>query len=158
MTFKWHCTGTMHFILVFIFTTQAFPIIILVYMFVDYQSEYYGPGGNFEYYTQGPPLLQAQTPVDLGFSSGPAGTPLGGMDHHLAGHHPSGEVQCFTDIISHHPVDSPSPEPNGPGSMHSISSEMCGVSTPFTSLSINGSGYSNQLSHSSSEMSEGTVW
>jgi LIM homeobox protein 1 len=127
-------------------------------MFVDYQSEYYGPGGNFEYYTQGPPLLQAQTPVDLGFSSGPAGTPLGGMDHHLAGHHPSGEVQCFTDIISHHPVDSPSPEPNGPGSMHSISSEMCGVSTPFTSLSINGSGYSNQLSHPSSEMSEGTVW
>uniref|UniRef100_A0A4W5K5A8 LIM/homeobox protein Lhx1 n=1 Tax=Hucho hucho TaxID=62062 RepID=A0A4W5K5A8_9TELE len=124
----------------------------------DYQSEYYGPGGNFEYYTQGPPSSQAQTPGDLGFSSGPAGTPLGGMDHHLAGHHPSSEVHCFNDIISHHPADSPSPEPNGPGSMHSISSEMCGPSTPFTSLSLNGSGYSNQLSHPSSEMSEGTVW
>ncbi|KAJ7995859.1 hypothetical protein DPEC_G00231090 [Dallia pectoralis] len=123
----------------------------------DYQNEYYGPGGNFEYYTQGPPS-QAQTPGDLGFSSGPSGTPLGGLDHHLAGHHSSGEVQCFTDIISHHPADSPSPEPNGSGSMHSISSEMCGSSTPFTTLSLNGSGYSNQLSHPSSEMSEGTVW
>ncbi|KAM6970382.1 LIM/homeobox protein Lhx1-like [Aplochiton taeniatus] len=119
----------------------------------DYHSEYYGNGGNYEYYP-GPPSSQAQTPADLGFvpSSGPAGTPLGGMDHH----HP-GE-QCYPDIISHHPADSPSPEPNGPGSMHSISSEMCGPGTPFTTLSLNVSGYSNQLSHPSSEISEGTVW
>ncbi|XP_062341444.1 LIM/homeobox protein Lhx1-like [Osmerus eperlanus] len=125
----------------------------------DYQSDYYGPGGNYEYFVPGPPSSQAQTPADLGFvaSSGPAGTPLGSLDPHLAGHHPPGEVPCYTDIISHHPADSPSPEPNGPGSMHSISSDMCGPSTPFTTLSLN-SGYSNQLSHPSSEMSEGTVW
>lgn len=130
-------------------------------MNTDYPAEYYGSGGNYEYF-QGPPSSQAQTPADLGFvpSSVPAGTPLGGMDHHHhhPGHHCPGEVQCFSDTVSHHPVDSPSPEPSGPGSMHSISSEMCGPSTPYTTVSLTDNGYTNQLSQPSSEMSEGTVW
>ncbi|KAF3692529.1 LIM/homeobox protein Lhx1 [Channa argus] len=126
----------------------------------DYQSEYYGPGGNYDFFPQGPPSSQAQTPVDLPFvpSSGPTGTPLGGMDHPLPGHHPSSEVQRFSDIMSHHPGDSPSPEPGIPGPLHSISSEVFGPSPPFTSLSLNGSGYNNHLSHPPSEMNEGTVW
>lgn len=126
----------------------------------DYQSEYYGPGGNYDFFPQGPPSSQAQTPVDLPFvpSSGPTGTPLGGMDHPLPGHHPSSEVQRFSDIMSHHPGDSPSPEPGIPGPLHSISSEVFGPNPPFTSLSLNGSGYSNHLSHPPSEMNEGTVW
>ncbi|KAF3847259.1 hypothetical protein F7725_020287 [Dissostichus mawsoni] len=43
----------------------------------DYQSEYYGPTGNYDFFPQGPPSSQAQTPVDLPFvpSSGPTGTP-----------------------------------------------------------------------------------
>uniref|UniRef100_A0A3Q3IY42 Homeobox domain-containing protein n=2 Tax=Monopterus albus TaxID=43700 RepID=A0A3Q3IY42_MONAL len=126
----------------------------------DYQSEYYGPGGNYDFFPQGPPSSQAQTPVELPFvpSSGPTGTPLGGMDHPLPGHHPSSEVQRFSDIMSHHPGDSPSPEPGIPGPLHSISSEVFGPSPPFTSLSLNGSGYNNHLSHPPSEMNEGTVW
>ncbi|CAB1451622.1 unnamed protein product [Pleuronectes platessa] len=126
----------------------------------DYQSEYYGPGGNYDFFPQGPPSSQAQTPVDLPFvpSSGPTGTPLGGMDHPLPGHHPSSEVQRFSDIMSHHPGDSPSPEPGIPGALHGLSSEVFGPSPPFTSLSLNGSGYSNHLSHPPSEMNEGTVW
>ncbi|XP_041863583.1 LIM/homeobox protein Lhx1-like [Melanotaenia boesemani] len=125
----------------------------------DYPSEYYGSGGNYEYF-QGPPSSQAQTPADLGFvpSTIPAGTPLGTIDHHHVGHLCAGEVQCFSDTVSHHPVDSPSPEPNGPGSIHSISSEMCGPSTPFTTVSLSDNGYTNQLSQPSSEMSEGTAW
>ncbi|NXQ87173.1 LHX1 protein, partial [Nyctibius grandis] len=61
----------------------------------DYQSEYYGPGSNYDFFPQGPPSSQAQTPVDLPFvpSSGPSGTPLGAMDHPLPGHHPSSEAQ-----------------------------------------------------------------
>lgn len=126
----------------------------------DYQSEYYGPGGNYDFFPQGPPSSQAQTPVDLPFvpSSGPTGTPLGGMDHPLPGHHPSSDVQRFSDIMSHHPGESPSPEPGIPGPLHSISSEVFGPSPPFTSLSLNGSGYNNHLSHPPSEMNEGTVW
>ncbi|XP_052413278.1 LIM/homeobox protein Lhx1b [Carassius gibelio] len=124
----------------------------------DYQGEYYGPGSNYDYFPQGPPSSQAQTPGDLGFmpSSGPAGTPLGSMDHHHGAHHPSSETQCFSEMISHHPGDSPSPEPSAPTSIHSISTDMCDSTPPFTSLnSLSGNGYSNQLS---SEMSEGTVW
>lgn len=126
----------------------------------DYQSEYYGPGGNYDFFPQGPPSSQAQTPVDLPFvpSSGPTGTPLGGMDHPLPGHHPSSDVQRFSDIMSHHPGESPSPEPGIPGPLHSISSEVFGPSPPFTSLSLNGSGYNNHLSHPPSEINEGTVW
>ncbi|XP_028838288.1 LIM/homeobox protein Lhx1b [Denticeps clupeoides] len=125
--------------------------------YADYQGEYYG--GNYDYFPQGPPASHAQTPGDLGYvsSSGPAGTPLGTMDHHHH-HHPSGEVPCYTDIASQHPGDSPSPEPGGPGSMQSVSSEMCGPGTPFASMGLNGGGYSSQLSHPSSELSEGTVW
>ncbi|XP_072230953.1 LIM/homeobox protein Lhx1-like [Leuresthes tenuis] len=125
----------------------------------DYAGEYYGPGGTYEYY-QGPPSSQAQTPADLGFvpSTVPAGTPLGAIDHHHTGHHCPGEMHCFSDTVPHHPVDSPSPDPNGPGSIHSISSEMCGPSTPFTTVSLNDNGYTNQLSQPSSEMSEGTAW
>ncbi|XP_051535939.1 LIM/homeobox protein Lhx1-like isoform X1 [Myxocyprinus asiaticus] len=126
----------------------------------DYQSEYYGPGGNYDFFPQGPPSSQAQTPVDLPFvpSSGPTGTPLGGMDHPIPGHHPSSEVQRFSDIMSHHPGDSPSPEPGIPGPLHSMSSDVFGPSPSFTSLSLNGSGYSNHLSHPPSEMNEATVW
>ncbi|XP_061775309.1 LIM/homeobox protein Lhx1 isoform X1 [Nerophis ophidion] len=126
----------------------------------DYQSEYYGPGGNYDFFPQGPPSSQAQTPVDLPFvpSSGPTGTPLGGMDHPLPGHHPSSEVQRFSDIMSHHPGDSPSPEPGMPGTLHSMSSEVFGPSPPFTSLSLNTNGYSNHLSHPPTEMNEATVW
>ncbi|XP_043095336.1 LIM/homeobox protein Lhx1b [Puntigrus tetrazona] len=120
----------------------------------DYQGEYYGPGSNYDYFPQGPPSSQAQTPGDLGFmpSSGPAGTPLGSMDHHHGAHHPSNETQCFSDMISQHPGESPSPEPNA----HSISADMCDSTPPFTSLSsLAGGGYSSQLS---SEINEGTVW
>ncbi|XP_015414543.1 PREDICTED: LOW QUALITY PROTEIN: LIM/homeobox protein Lhx1 [Myotis davidii] len=58
----------------------------------DYQSEYYGPGGNYDFFPQGPPSSQAQTPVDLPFvpSSGPSGTPLGGQEGPL--HSMSAEV------------------------------------------------------------------
>lgn len=108
----------------------------------DYQSEYYGPGGNYDFFPQGPPSSQAQTPVDLPFvpSSGPSGTPLGGLEHPLPGHHPSSEAQRFTDILAHPPGDSPSPEPSLPGPLHSMSAEVFGPSPPFSSLSVNGGG------------------
>lgn len=120
----------------------------------EYPGEYYTAGGNYEYF-QGPPSSQAQTPSDLGFvpSSVPAGTPLGAIDHHH--HHCPSDVQCYSDV-HRHPTDSPSPEPNGPGSMHSI--DMCGPSTPFTTVSLSDNGYTNQLSQPSSDISEGTVW
>ncbi|XP_051552129.1 LIM/homeobox protein Lhx1-like [Myxocyprinus asiaticus] len=127
----------------------------------DYQGEYYGPGSDYNYFPQGPPSSQAQTPGDLGFmpSSGPAGTPLGSMDHHHGAHHPSSEAQCFSEMISHHPGDSPSPEPSAPTSIRSISNDVCDSNPPFTSLnSLSGNGYSNQLSLTSTEMNEGTVW
>lgn len=123
----------------------------------DYPGDYYGPGGNYEYF-QGPPSSQAQTPADLGYmpTSIPAGTPLGVLDHHHQGHHHAGELQCFPD--TRHPADSPSPEPHAPGSGRSISGEMCGPGTPYTNVSLTDNGYTNQLSQPSSEMSEGTVW
>ncbi|NWR73336.1 LHX1 protein, partial [Centropus unirufus] len=121
---------------------------------------YYGPGSNYDFFPQGPPSSQAQTPVDLPFvpSSGPSGTPLGAMDHPLPGHHPSSEAQRFTDIMSHPPGDSPSPEPNLPGSLHSMSAEVFGPSPPFSSISVNGgANYGNHLSHPP-EMNEAAVW
>ncbi|KAL6463372.1 hypothetical protein MHYP_G00277630 [Metynnis hypsauchen] len=127
----------------------------------DYQGEYYGPAGNYDYFPQGPPSSQAQTPGDLGYipSSGPTGTPLGSMDHHHSAHHPAGESQCFGEMVSHHPGDSPSPEPSGPTSIHTLSTDIGGPITPFTSVtSLGANGYTNQLSQPSSEMSEGTVW
>lgn len=126
----------------------------------DYQSEYYGPGGNYDFFPQGPPSSQAQTPVDLPFvpSSGPSGTPLGGLEHPLPGHHPSSEAQRFTDILAHPPGDSPSPEPSLPGPLHSMSAEVFGPSPPFSSLSVNGgASYGNHLSHPP-EMNEAAVW
>ncbi|NXB81310.1 LHX1 protein, partial [Donacobius atricapilla] len=122
--------------------------------------EYYGPGSNYDFFPQGPPSSQAQTPVDLPFvpSSGPSGTPLGAMDHPLPGHHPSSEAQRFTDIMSHPPGDSPSPEPNLPGPLHSMSAEVFGPSPPFSSISVNGgANYGNHLSHPP-EMNEAAVW
>ncbi|XP_034033352.1 LIM/homeobox protein Lhx1-like [Thalassophryne amazonica] len=117
----------------------------------EYPGEYYGSGGSYEYFP-GPPSSQAQTAADLGFASSsvPAGTPLG-VHHHHQGRHCPGEVQCFSDSVSHHATDSPSPDPTGPGSMHSLSSEA------FTGTTTD-SGYTNQLSQPSSDMSEGTVW
>ncbi|NXV40875.1 LHX1 protein, partial [Uria aalge] len=118
------------------------------------------PGRNYDFFPQGPPSSQAQTPVDLPFvpSSGPSGTPLGAMDHPLPGHHPSSEAQRFTDIMSHPPGDSPSPEPNLPGSLHSMSAEVFGPSPPFSSISVNGgANYGNHLSHPP-EMNEAAVW
>lgn len=126
----------------------------------DYQSEYYGPGGNYDFFPQGPPSSQAQTPVDLPFvpSSGPSGTPLGGLEHPLPGHHPSSDAQRFTDILAHPPGDSPSPEPSLPGPLHSMSAEVFGPSPPFSSLSVNGgASYGNHLSHPP-EMNEAAVW
>ncbi|NXL35013.1 LHX1 protein, partial [Glaucidium brasilianum] len=105
-------------------------------------------------------LITINTPVDLPFvpSSGPSGTPLGAMDHPLPGHHPSSEAQRFTDIMSHPPGDSPSPEPNLPGSLHSMSAEVFGPSPPFSSISVNGgANYGNHLSHPP-EMNEAAVW
>ncbi|NXU77262.1 LHX1 protein, partial [Oreotrochilus melanogaster] len=86
------------------------------------------------------------------------GTPLGALDHPLPGHHPSSEAQRFTDIMSHPPGDSPSPEPNLPGSLHSMSAEVFGPSPPFSSISVNGgANYGNHLSHPP-EMNEAAVW
>lgn len=127
---------------------------------LDYQSEYYGPGSNYDFFPQGPPSSQAQTPVELPFvpSSGPPGTPLGALEHPLPGHHPSSEAQRFPDIMAHPPGDSPSPEPNLPGSLHSMSAEVFGPSPPFSSLSVNGgANYGNHLSHPP-EMNEAAVW
>ncbi|NXF80312.1 LHX1 protein, partial [Sclerurus mexicanus] len=133
---------------------RSFPV------FPGRGREYYGPGSNYDFFPQGPPSSQAQTPVDLPFvpSSGPSGTPLGAMDHPLPGHHPSSEAQRFTDIMSHPPGDSPSPEPNLPGSLHSMSAEVFGPSPPFSSISVNGgANYGNHLSHPP-EMNEAAVW
>ncbi|KAK1787534.1 hypothetical protein P4O66_016030, partial [Electrophorus voltai] len=127
----------------------------------DYQGEFYGPGSNYDYFPQGPPSSQAQTPGDLGYvsSSGPAGTPLGSMDHHHTAHHPSSEGQCFGEMVSQRPGDTPSPEPGAPASVHGISADMVGPMGPFTSVNaLGGNGYSSQLSQPSSEMSEGAVW
>ncbi|TRY59335.1 hypothetical protein DNTS_026116 [Danionella cerebrum] len=108
----------------------------------EYTSDCYDPGANFDYYTQGPPSSLAQTPGDLAFmtSSGPAGTPLGSMEHHHGAHHPIIDSECFRDMLSDHPGDSSSPEPD------------LRVSTPpFTSLGT----FRSQLA---SEMNQGTVW
>lgn len=98
--------------------------------------------------------------MDLPFvpSAGPTGTPLGVMEHPLPGHHPPSEVQRFSDIMPHHPGDSPSPEPGAPGPLHSLPSEAFGPNHPFTSLSLNGSAYSGHLAHPPSEISEAAVW
>ncbi|XP_032902140.1 LIM/homeobox protein Lhx1 isoform X2 [Amblyraja radiata] len=131
----------------------------------DYQTEYYGPGSNYDFFPQGPPSSQAQTPIDLGFvpSSGPGATPLGGLEHPLPGHHPSnlpgpGDGQRFTDMISHSHGDSPSPEPGLTGpSMHTMAGDVFGPG-PSPSFSLTNGGYANHLSHPPPEMNEAAVW
>ncbi|XP_009285803.1 PREDICTED: LIM/homeobox protein Lhx5, partial [Aptenodytes forsteri] len=112
----------------------------------DYQGDYYGPGGNYDFFPHGPPS-QAQSPADSSYlqNSGPGSTPLGPLEPPLSGHH-SSENQRYTDMISH--PDTPSPEPGMTGSLHPIPGEVFsgGPSPPFSSSSIN-SGYSGALSH-----------
>lgn len=91
----------------------------------DYQSEYYGPGGNYDFFPQGPPSSQVRRRWTCPSCRRPGlpGHPLGGLEHPLPGHHPSSEAQRFTDILAHPPGDSPSPEPSLPGPLHSMSAE-----------------------------------
>jgi len=122
----------------------------------DYQGDYYGPGGNYDFFPHGPPS-QAQSPADPSYlqNSGPGSTPLGPLEPPLSGHH-SSENQRYTDMISH--PDTPSPEPGMTGSLHPIPGEVFsgGPSPPF-SMSSN-SGYSGGLSHPNPELSEAAVW
>ncbi|KAL2298516.1 hypothetical protein Nmel_015515 [Mimus melanotis] len=122
----------------------------------DYQGDYYGPGGNYDFFPHGPPS-QAQSPADSSYlqNSGPGSTPLGPLEPPLSGHH-SSENQRYTDMISH--PDTPSPEPGMTGSLHPIPGEVFsgGPSPPF-SMSSN-SGYSGALSHPNPELSEAAVW
>ncbi|XP_009462056.1 PREDICTED: LIM/homeobox protein Lhx5 [Nipponia nippon] len=121
-----------------------------------YQGDYYGPGGNYDFFPHGPPS-QAQSPADSSYlqNSGPGSTPLGPLEPPLSGHH-SSENQRYTDMISH--PDTPSPEPGMTGSLHPIPGEVFsgGPSPPF-SMSSN-SGYSGALSHPNPELSEAAVW
>ncbi|MGH0142333.1 UNVERIFIED_CONTAM: hypothetical protein FKN15_039228, partial [Acipenser sinensis] len=113
----------------------------------EYQGDYYGPPGNYDYFPHGPPSSQAQSPADPIYlpGSGP-----GQLEGPLSGHHPS-ENQRYTDMISH--PDTPSPEPGLPGPLHPIPGEVFsgGPSPPF-------SGYNAPLSHPGQEMSETAVW
>ncbi|XP_072206852.1 LIM/homeobox protein Lhx5 isoform X2 [Excalfactoria chinensis] len=56
----------------------------------DYQGDYYGPGGNYDFFPHGPPS-QAQSPADPSYlqNSGPGSTPLGPLEPPLSGHHSS---------------------------------------------------------------------
>ncbi|NXB51214.1 LHX5 protein, partial [Leucopsar rothschildi] len=56
----------------------------------DYQGDYYGPGGNYDFFPHGPPS-QAQSPADSSYlqNSGPGSTPLGPLEPPLSGHHSS---------------------------------------------------------------------
>ncbi|KAG7481083.1 hypothetical protein MATL_G00063020 [Megalops atlanticus] len=118
----------------------------------DYQSDYYGPGGNYDFFPHGPPSSQAQSPADSNYIPGSGQGPLEGP---LSGHHPS-DNQRYTDMISH--ADTPSPEPGLTGPLHPIPGEVFsgGPSPPF-SLASNSS-YSAPLSHPSQEMGETAVW
>ncbi|XP_017601966.1 PREDICTED: LIM/homeobox protein Lhx5, partial [Corvus brachyrhynchos] len=73
----------------------------------DYQGDYYGPGGNYDFFPHGPPS-QAQSPADSSYlqNSGPGSTPLGPLEPPLSGHH-SSENQRYTDMISHTAAPSP---------------------------------------------------
>ncbi|KAL8180455.1 UNVERIFIED_CONTAM: LIM/homeobox protein Lhx5 [Gekko kuhli] len=119
----------------------------------DYQGDYYGPGGNYDFFPHGPPS-QAQSPADSSYipTSGAGSTPLGPLEPPLPGHH-SSENQRYTDMISH--PDTPSPEPGLPGSLHPIPGEVFsgGPSPPFSM-----SGYSGPLSHPNQELNETAVW
>ncbi|NWW89453.1 LHX5 protein, partial [Rhynochetos jubatus] len=74
----------------------------------DYQGDYYGPGGNYDFFPHGPPS-QAQSPADSSYlqNSGPGSTPLGPLEPPLSGHH-SSENQSnsgYSGALSH-----PNPE------------------------------------------------
>ncbi|NXF08257.1 LHX5 protein, partial [Smithornis capensis] len=74
----------------------------------DYQGDYYGPGGNYDFFPHGPPS-QAQSPADSTYlqNSGPGSTPLGPLEPPLSGHH-SSENQSnsgYSGALSH-----PNPE------------------------------------------------
>ncbi|XP_028914061.1 LIM/homeobox protein Lhx5 [Ornithorhynchus anatinus] len=123
----------------------------------DYQGDYYGPGGNYDFFPHGPPS-QAQSPADSSYlqNSGPGSTPLGPLEAPLPGHH-SSENQRYTDMISHR--DTPSPEPGLPGSLHPLPGEVFagGPSPPF-SMSSNSAYNGGPLSHPSQELNEAAVW
>ncbi|NWX94146.1 LHX5 protein, partial [Nothoprocta ornata] len=70
----------------------------------DYQGDYYGPGGNYDFFPHGPPS-QAQSPADSSYlqNSGPGSTPLGALEPPLSGHH-SSENQSnsgYSGALSH---------------------------------------------------------
>ncbi|NXS69817.1 LHX5 protein, partial [Pandion haliaetus] len=74
----------------------------------DYQGDYYGPGGNYDFFPHGPPS-QAQSPADSSYlqNSGPGSTPLGPLEPPISGHH-SSENQSnsgYSGALSH-----PNPE------------------------------------------------
>lgn len=122
----------------------------------DYQGDYYAPGGNYDFFTHGPPS-QAQSPADSSFlaASGPGSTPLGALEPPLAGPHTADNPR-FTDMISH--PDTPSPEPGLPGALHPLPGEVFsgGPSPPFPMSGA--SGYSGPLSHPNPELNEAAVW
>ncbi|NXC63085.1 LHX5 protein, partial [Aleadryas rufinucha] len=82
--------------------------ILLPLLPTDYQGDYYGPGGNYDFFPHGPPS-QAQSPADSSYlqNSGPGSTPLGPLEPPLSGHH-SSENQSnsgYSGALSH-----PNPE------------------------------------------------
>ncbi|XP_048853776.1 LIM/homeobox protein Lhx1-like [Brienomyrus brachyistius] len=116
----------------------------------DFRNDYYSPGGSFDYFPPARPPTQTLVPADPGFAPSPGPLP----EPPLPGQHASEEPQRFSDLLSHEPGCSPSPEP----SLHT-SSDAYGSSPLFTSLSIGGAGgYGAHLLPPPSEMSEGTVW
>ncbi|NXS90366.1 LHX5 protein, partial [Erpornis zantholeuca] len=74
----------------------------------DYQGDYYGPGGNYDFFPHGPPS-QAQSPADSSYlqNSGPGSTPLGPLEPSLSGHHSSENQSnsAYSGALSH-----PNPE------------------------------------------------
>ncbi|NWR96400.1 LHX5 protein, partial [Motacilla alba] len=74
----------------------------------DYQGDYYGPGGNYDFFPHGPPS-QAQSPADSSYlqNSGPGSTPLGPLEPPLSGHHSSENQSnsAYSGALSH-----PNPE------------------------------------------------
>ncbi|KAJ8380368.1 hypothetical protein SKAU_G00011460 [Synaphobranchus kaupii] len=118
----------------------------------EYQGDYYGSGGNYDFFPHGPPSSQAQSPTETNYISGSDPRPQEGP---ITGPHPS-DNQRYTDMISQ--ADTPSPEPGLTGPLHPISGEIFsgGPSPPF-SLASNSS-YSGPLSHPSQEMGKTAMW
>ncbi|KAI1900522.1 hypothetical protein AGOR_G00050800 [Albula goreensis] len=120
--------------------------------YADFQGDYYCSGGNYDFFPQGHPSSQAQSPADTNYISSSGQGPLEGS----ISSHNSSDNQRYTDMVSH--ADTPSPEPCLMGPLHSIPGEVFsgGPSPPF-SLASNSS-YSTSLSHPSQEMAETAVW